>query len=176
MGTITNPIWYIKTRLQLNRRTKSSVHQVVRRGYHKHGVQGFFRGLSATYLGIFESVIYFVIYEELKKVFQLNNRRQSGENFKPLSLVFATMLSKIIATTIMYPHEVIRTRLRQDVREADTGQLKYRRLLQTFRTVYREEGRAGMYGGFATNLLRQVPYTAVMFLTYEGIIYMVGVD
>lgn len=176
VGTITNPIWYIKTRLQLNRRQKSSVVEVVKRGYQKHGMRVFFRGLTATYLGIFESVIYFVIYEELKKTLNLNNRRNSGENFKPGGLVFATMLSKVTATMAMYSHEVVRTRLRQDVKD-ETGRLKYRGLAQTFRTVYKEEGfRAGLYGGFGTNLLRQVPYTAVMFLTYEGIIYMVGVD
>lgn len=175
VGTVTNPIWYVKTRLQLNRKAKYSVIEVVRNGYQKHGVKGFFRGLSATYVGVFESVIYFVIYEHLKNVMQLNSRRHYGENFQPSSLVFATLLSKIIATTIMYPHEVIRTRLRQDVKDS-TGCLKYRNFVQTLKLVYKEEGRAGVYGGFGTSLLRQLPYTTVMFLTYEGIIFMVSVD
>jgi len=175
VGTLTNPVWYIKTRLQLNRTSKSSVIEVIRNCLNKHGYRGFFRGLSATYVGVFESVIYFVLYEHLKNVFNLNTSRHTGENFQPMYLVFATLLSKIIATTIMYPHEVIRTRLRQDVTDC-SGRLKYTNFAQAYRLVLQEEGRTGLYGGFGTSLLRQLPYSVVMFLTYEGIIYMMRVD
>lgn len=175
VGTVTNPVWYIKTKLQLNRRTTTSVKQIILKGYRKHGFKCFFRGLSATYVGVFESVIYFVIYEDLKRLLKLNVRRQTGDNFQPLNLIFATLLSKVTATTIMYPHEVIRTRLRQDVRDND-GQLKYRNFIQALKRVAREEGRAGVYGGFGTSLVRQLPYTTVIFLTYEGIVYMMDRD
>ena len=175
VGTVTNPVWYIKTKLQLNRRAKSSVYEIVKKGYRKHGTKCFFRGLSATYVGVFESVIYFVMYEDLKKLLKLNGRRQTGENFQPLSLVFATLFSKITATTVMYPHEVIRTRLRQDVKDS-YGRLKYRNFLQALITVAKEEGRVGVYGGFGTSLIRQLPYTSVIFLTYEGIVFMVERD
>ena len=39
--------------------------------------------------------------------------------------------------------------------------------------VYREEGRAGLYRGLATNLVRQIPNTAVMMATYELVVHLV---
>jgi len=172
-GTVTNPIWYIKTKLQLRRDgIQIGAIQVIREGYKKHGFKCFFRGLSASYVGVLETVIYFVLYEDMKRVFNLNNKRQSGEKFQALNLIFAATSSKIAATTLMYPHEVIRTRLRQDVK-VKSGQLKYRNFFQSLNTVRIEEGRSGLYGGFGTSLMRQLPYTAVMFLTYEAIIHLI---
>ena len=51
--------------------------------------------------------------------------------------------------------EVVRTRLRQE------GS-KYKSFIQTLRLVYKEEGRPGLYRGLATQLVRQIPNTAIM--------------
>lgn len=169
-GTVTNPVWYIKTKLQLNRTTCSSILKVIRNGYEKHGLKCFFRGVSASYVGVLETVIYFLLYEDLKKTFNMNQRKFKGEKFHPTHLIAAALASKITATTIMYPHEVIRTRLRQDIKD-NTGKIKYRTFFQALKTVAKEEGRVGLYGGFGTSLMRQLPNTAVTFLTYEAIIY-----
>lgn len=61
--------------------------------------------------------------------------------------------------------EVARTRLR----EAGS---KYRSFWQTLRLVYREEGRKGLYRGLGTQLVRQIPNTAIMMATYELTVYM----
>ena len=58
-----------------------------------------------------------------------------------------------------------RTRLR----EAGS---KYRSFWQTLRLVYREEGRKGLYRGLGTQLVRQIPNTAIMMATYELTVYM----
>ena len=60
--------------------------------------------------------------------------------------------------------EVARTRLR----EAGS---KYRSFWQTLRLVYREEGRRGLYRGLGTQLVRQIPNTAIMMATYELTVY-----
>ena len=169
-GTVTNPVWYIKTKLQLNEKSGSTVTDIIRKGYKKHGFKCFFRGISASYVGVFETVIYFLLYEELKRIIQVKNEGNNKNKFQALHLTYAAMLSKITATTIMYPHEVIRTRLRQDVLN-QTGSLKYKNFFQSLMLVGKEEGRIGLYGGFGTSLLRQLPNTAVTFLTYEAIIY-----
>lgn len=72
------------------------------------------------------------------------------------------MYSKLIN---FYFTEVARTRLRQ----AGT---KYRSFIQTLSLVYREEGRAGLYRGLGTQLIRQIPNTAIMMVTYELIVYL----
>ena len=166
-GTVTNPIWYIKTMLQLDKTRSSSIYEVVYRGYEKHGLKCFFRGLSASYVGVLETVIYFLIYEDLKQLISASNREQFGA----LNVMLAAVVSKITATTIMYPHEVARVRLREDAYDID-GRLKYRNFVQTLLRVAKEEGRPGLYGGFGTSLLRQLPNTAITFLTYEAIVYI----
>ena len=50
--------------------------------------------------------------------------------------------------------------------------LKYRSFWQTLRLVNREEGRRGLYKGLATQLVRQIPNTAIMMATYELTVYL----
>lgn len=56
--------------------------------------------------------------------------------------------------------EVARTRMRESGK-------KYRSFWQTLVLVNREEGRQGLYRGLGTQLLRQIPNTAIMMATYE---------
>ena len=49
---------------------------------------------------------------------------------------------------------------------------KYRSFWQTLRRVNREEGRRGLYRGLGTQLVRQIPNTAIMMATYELTVYV----
>ncbi|KAK8730279.1 hypothetical protein OTU49_008191 [Cherax quadricarinatus] len=79
--------------------------------------------------------------------------------------MLAGATSKTIASSICYPHEVARTRMREEGR-------KYRGFWQTLGLVLREEGWGGLYRGLATQLVRQIPNTAIMMATYEGVVYV----
>jgi len=162
----TNPIWLVKTRLQLDR-SHSSLPMVIRRIYAEGGIFSFWKGLTASWWGISETVIHFVIYEFLKKCqADFQNKKKDSEktmlDFVGFMACGAT--SKTCATCVAYPHEVARTRLR----EAGS---KYRSFWQTLRLVYREEGRRGLYRGLGTQLVRQIPNTAIMMATYELTVY-----
>lgn len=67
-STATNPIWFIKTRLQLdyNSKDKMSVMECTKQIYRTSGIIGFYKGITASYFGISETVIHFVIYEAIK--------------------------------------------------------------------------------------------------------------
>lgn len=67
-STATNPIWFVKTRLQLDQNSKGemSVTECIRKIYKTSGFMGFYKGITASYVGISETVIHFVIYEALK--------------------------------------------------------------------------------------------------------------
>uniref|UniRef100_A0A3B3XJM9 Solute carrier family 25 member 36 n=1 Tax=Poecilia mexicana TaxID=48701 RepID=A0A3B3XJM9_9TELE len=177
--TATNPIWLIKTRLQLDARNRGerrmSALECVRRVYKADGFRGFYRGMSASYAGISETVIHFVIYENIKRRLleakTPQNMDEEEEASKDASdfvgMMLAAATSKTCATTIAYPHEVIRTRLREEG-------TKYRSFFQTLTTVPREEGYRALYRGLTTHLVRQIPNTAIMMCTYELAVYLLN--
>lgn len=172
--TITSPIWFIKTRLQLSNQSRYGMMKCIRKTYKLEGVRGFYRGLSASYYGVLETIIHFVIYERLKRLLRekplFHGSNNHGEKNNIFDFMIAAGFSKSIASICAYPHEVARTRLRQ---EEHTGPRKYRSFFQTLRTVYIEEGFGGLYGGLGTQLVRQVPNSAVMFMVYETIVAIV---
>lgn len=67
-STLTNPIWFVKTRLQLdyNSKVKMTVRQCIERVYASGGIAAFYKGITASYFGICETMIHFVIYEFIK--------------------------------------------------------------------------------------------------------------
>lgn len=164
--TTTQPIWLVKTRMQLqstrsDHRMYANSFDAVRKIYQTEGMRAFYRGMSASYLGITESVLQFVMYDKLKRTMQ----DQTGSDALAPSVYLATAsVAKLIAAAATYPHEVIRTRLRE------AGNTKYKGLFSGLMLIAREEGARGLYGGMGAHLIRVVPNAAIMFLTYELVV------
>ncbi|KIS01983.1 solute carrier family 25, member 33/36 [Cryptococcus deuterogattii 2001/935-1] len=140
----------------------------------KEGIRGLYRGLSASYLGVSEGVIQWVLYERFKR---LNAATTTHLESQPLlsyipHIVGASGGAKAVASLITYPHEVIRTRLRQPA--LPDGTIKYKGLLQTLKLVWVEEGVGALYGGLTAHLFRVVPNAACMFLIYELVAAKLG--
>uniref|UniRef100_A0A2K6UUD7 Solute carrier family 25 member 36 n=1 Tax=Saimiri boliviensis boliviensis TaxID=39432 RepID=A0A2K6UUD7_SAIBB len=177
--TATNPIWLIKTRLQLDARNRGErrmgAFECVRKVYQTDGLKGFYRGMSASYAGISETVIHFVIYESIKQKLLECKTASTMENDEEsvreasdfVGMMLAAATSKTCATTIAYPHEVVRTRLREEG-------TKYRSFFQTLSLVVQEEGYGSLYRGLTTHLVRQIPNTAIMMATYELVVYLLN--
>ncbi|KAG7402351.1 hypothetical protein PHYBOEH_000059 [Phytophthora boehmeriae] len=191
-ATLCCPIWVVKTRLQLmpahakatavaarqnivslgfaemnasvaapkTRPQFSSIRQVALDMYRKEGPRAFFRGLSASYWGISESAIQFAMYEECK------DHIEEPTNLK---YFLAAGCCKLLASVCTYPHEVVRTRMRDQRAPLDSKELKYRSMIQSIITIYKEEGRRGLYGGMPAHLMRVVPNAAILFLVVEVI-------
>ena len=150
-ASFANPIWLVKTRLQLDRlpnRTRKSIRQVVRSIYAADGVRGFWRGVTASYVGVSETIVQFVLYEHLRAatVERLLVRQSDADELTSPTARQATFIafmlcggsSKLIATTFAYPHEVIRTRLREEG-------TKYTSFSGTVAVILREEGLRAFY-------------------------------
>lgn len=122
----------------------------------REGIRGLYKGMSASYLGVAEGTIQWVLYERLKRMGSEgdgNSGKSAGSRWS--SMVGAAGTAKFVASLITYPHEVVRTRLRQ---QPPAGQApKYTGLLQTIKVVLREEGAVALYGGLSAHLLRVVP-------------------
>ncbi|KAI1786979.1 mitochondrial carrier [Ganoderma leucocontextum] len=175
-GTATNPIWVVKTRLQLDAHkpefvgTKSSFGgsvAMIRQILREDGVRGFYKGLSASYLGVTEGTIQWVLYERLKKLTAGSKGKGGVQEW--VGMIGSAGTAKCVASLITYPHEVLRTRLRQPL---VNGKVKYTGLWQTLRLVIAEEGAASLYGGLSAHLMRVIPNAAVMFFIYEAVLRM----
>lgn len=106
-GTATNPIWMVKTRMQLSAsqsRPYSSSWACIKDIWTREGVRGFYKGLSASYLGVTEGTIQWVLYEKLKKT---SRDRVAGDKFSEwLGMIGSAGAAKMVASLITYPHEV----------------------------------------------------------------------
>ncbi|KAF9382312.1 hypothetical protein BGX21_001846 [Mortierella sp. AD011] len=196
-ATATNPIWMIKTRMQLQSEGKLRIY---RNSFHcaveilkTEGIKGLYKGLTASLLGVTEGAIQWVIYEHLKKTFaerrirlaqspdatgdSSNMRRAKylvgGKHVEEwVEYLGSAGAAKFVASAITYPHEVLRTRMRQTPKGNEA--VKYTGLLQTFRLVLKEEGVVALYGGLTAHMLRVVPNAAIMFFCYEAILHQFG--
>ncbi|KAG2179774.1 hypothetical protein INT43_003557 [Umbelopsis isabellina] len=184
-ATATNPIWVVKTRLQLQsagQKVYKNSFDCTLRIIKEEGIKGLYKGMSASYLGVAEGTIQWVIYEHLKKrqieakaerLLAMGQHQQDSKLHKKsvqdwIGNLAAAAASKFVAAGLTYPHEVIRTRLRQP---AENGILKYTGLWQSLTLIIKEEGAASLYGGMTAHLMRVVPNAAIMFFCYETIVY-----
>ncbi|KAK3500266.1 mitochondrial carrier domain-containing protein [Neurospora hispaniola] len=201
----TNPIWVIKTRLMSQsafQDARPSMHShwhykstfdAARKMYTTEGLLSFYSGLTPALLGLSHVAVQFPTYEFLKTKFtgQGMGGAAGDQNAKPsfMGTFAASVLSKIIASSATYPHEVIRTRLQTQRRPipgqehlqglgvvskngAESKQLatsgpKYRGVVSTFKIMLKEEGWRAFYAGMGTNMMRAVPAATVTMLTYE---------
>ena len=166
--TVTNPIWFLKTRLQLdcNKHNWLKMPMAIEI-YKREGIRAFYSGLAASYLGITETILHFTIYEHLRGLLrQRETSRPSSSSARSYlsDCMLAAAISKTIATVVAYPHEVFRTRTRE---KENIG----KPFITLFRNILRNDGWKAFYSGLGTHLVRQVPHSAILFLTYETIIY-----
>jgi solute carrier family 25 (mitochondrial folate transporter), member 32 len=161
--------------------------------YSSEGVLSFYSGLTPALLGLSHVAVQFPAYEYLRKKFTGQDMGHMGEGNAQrhwLGVLSASILSKVMASSATYPHEVIRTRLQTQRRptagseylqglgvtppgqkgsnsSAAAPEVKYRGVLMTFRTILREEGWRAFYAGMGVNMMRAVPAATVTMMTYE---------
>ncbi|KAH7724668.1 Protein T09F3.2 [Aphelenchoides avenae] len=161
-ATVINPVWLVKTRLQLHH-GPFPLRTCIARIYKNEGIRGFYKGVTASYVGISETIIQFVLYEHFRSMIDLS--WYSPENTKFLNFMLAGGTAKFCATLITYPHEVVRTRLREENSRA-------KGFWKVFKLLYREGGVRLLYRGLTVQLLRAVPNTAITMGTYEMVVYV----
>ncbi|KAM0189761.1 hypothetical protein ACHAPA_008564 [Fusarium lateritium] len=166
-----------------------------RKMYTSEGLVSFYSGLTPALLGLTHVAVQFPTYEYLKTRFTGQGMGESNEgddDSHVFGILGASILSKILASTATYPHEVIRTRLQTQRRpiageefnqgmgvtgsgtgsgntRAPVEKPRYQGVVHTFRTILAEEGWRAFYAGLGTNMMRAVPAATVTMLTYEYI-------
>ena len=176
-NTLTNPIWMVRTRMQLlvdsdvGQKLYTGYGDAIRSIFREEGIGGFYKGIVASYWGCAEGAAQFILYEQMKtRLLKRENERRAGlglgptEELSKVTYFCSAALAKGAAAIATYPHEVARTRLREQARG---GVFKYTGMWQSIGLIAKEEGRRGLYSGMGVHLLKVVPNSAIMFLTYE---------
>lgn len=184
--TLTNPIWVVKTRLMLQSNLgPASTHykgtlDAFRCIWNQEGIRALYRGLVPSLLGLFHVAIHFPVYEKLKLRFKCYSLQQGGDattygyEIHLPNLIMASSISKMIASGLTYPHEILRTRMQirptintNNGGNADLSVEIQKKLIPMIKATYRNEGMKGFYSGFTANLLRTVPASAITLVSFE---------
>lgn len=202
MVLLFNPLWVVRTRLSLQGLIyDSKTHQprhytglvdALKTIYLEEGVRGLYRGLGPALILTSHGSIQFAAYEELKKMaenYLSKNSDQQQQQHAFVSMVLGAT-SKIFASTITYPYQVIKSRLQQrnnapietnrispeaniDITEmkVDTAasklKPKYKNSLDCMIKIWRCEGLKGFFRGVVPNALKVAPSAAITFVIYE---------
>ncbi|KAL4575266.1 hypothetical protein LXL04_022108 [Taraxacum kok-saghyz] len=141
--TALYPIDTIKTRLQ------------AARGGGKIVLQGLYSGLAGNLVGVLPASALFVgVYEPTKqKLLKL-----FPENLSAVAHLTAGAIGGVAASLIRVPTEVVKQRLQ-------TGQ--FSSATDAVRLIVAKEGFKGLYAGYGSFLLRDLPFDAIQFCIYE---------
>lgn len=138
------PLDTIKTRLQSQQ------------GFYKAGgFRGIYAGVPSAAVGSFpNAAAFFVTYESIKSLLGA----ATAPPMAPVTHMLAASLGEIVACLIRVPTEVVKQRT-----QACPSSNTYQVLLATLR----EEGFRGLYRGYGSTVLREIPFSLVQFPLWE---------
>ncbi|NWV73499.1 SAMC protein, partial [Dasyornis broadbenti] len=140
------PLDTVKTRLQSPQ------------GFRKAGgFRGIYAGVPSTAIGSFpNAAAFFITYENVKSVLP----HGSSSYLSPATHMVAASLGEVVACLIRVPSEVVKQRAQVS---PSSGTL---RILS--HTLY-HEGIQGLYRGYKSTVLREIPFSLVQFPLWESL-------
>ncbi|KDR20496.1 Calcium-binding mitochondrial carrier protein SCaMC-2, partial [Zootermopsis nevadensis] len=156
--TCTAPLDRLKVYLQVHGTKQLGVKDCLKHMLQEGGIWSLWRGNGINVMKIApESAIKFMAYEQAKKIIRGNNTREVTiyERF------VAGSLAGGISQTIIYPLEVMKTRLAL----RKTGE--FNSIVDAAKKMYRKGGWQTFYRGYVPNLLGIIPYAGIDLAVYE---------
>lgn len=188
-NVLTNPLWLMRTRMQVeifknvsqehfNKKYGHgplSLFYNIRKVVQNEGIMALTKGIQASFIGIIHPIVFFPMYEKLKLHMKASYPEHYQEGAKPNTshVLFCTTVSKVFASACSYPHEVLRSRLQASLTKDSVSRQS---AIALAKHIVRTEGPLALYSGFMTNLARIVPNYALIFLIYENMCHILKVD
>ncbi|XP_033938241.1 mitochondrial S-adenosylmethionine carrier protein [Pseudochaenichthys georgianus] len=141
------PLDTIKTRLQSPQ------------GFQKAGgFRGVYAGVPSAAVGSFPNAAAFFVTYEFTKSLLGTGGGLAAPQAAPVTHMMAASLGEVVACLIRVPTEVVKQRT-----QASPSSSTYNMLLATLR----EEGFRGLYRGYSSTVLREIPFSLVQFPLWE---------
>lgn len=173
---VTSPMELAKTRMQLQ--GQDNVHKAfwqrnkviyknpldcLIKAFKIEGVRGLYRGLGCTILRDAPGFgVYFSGYEYLT-----GKVTDSKGNVNTLSLLAVGGLAGVMSWVVIYPVDVVKSRLQADGMSG--GEKKYKGLLDCVRKSYKSEGYKGFTKGLNSTIIRAFPTNAATFAVFTWV-------
>ncbi|XP_008677345.1 calcium-dependent mitochondrial ATP-magnesium/phosphate carrier protein 2 isoform X1 [Zea mays] len=158
--TATAPLDRLKVNMQVQTNCIAVV-DVVKGIWREGGLLGFFRGNGLNVVKVApESAIRFYTYEMLKEYIMKSKGENKGD-IGTSGRLMAGGLAGAIAQTVIYPMDLVKTRLQtyEGGRIPSLGALS--------RDIWTHEGPRAFYRGLVPSLLGMVPYAGIDLTVYE---------
>uniref|UniRef100_A0A8C5R875 Mitochondrial S-adenosylmethionine carrier protein n=1 Tax=Leptobrachium leishanense TaxID=445787 RepID=A0A8C5R875_9ANUR len=125
-------------------------------GFNKSGgFRGIYAGVPSTAVGSFPNAsAFFVTYETVKSLLHPG----PSSYLSPLTHMVAASVGEVVACLIRVPSEVVKQRA-----QVAPSFTTYQMLASTLR----EEGVRGLYRGYKSTVLREIPFSFVQFPLWE---------
>lgn len=167
---LTNPIWVLKTRILGSSRGPQSSYKSMTDGIlrilKEEGISTFWRGTLPSLFQVLQASIQFSLYDQFK-AWSIANQEgiSSSADLSPLQYIYASATSKTISMCLLYPTQVVRSRLQQQSNVPQPLSI-----VDVCRSLWQNEGYfKGFYRGMGANIIRVLPSTCITFLTYETV-------
>ncbi|KAH8338006.1 hypothetical protein KR059_002297, partial [Drosophila kikkawai] len=156
--TCTAPLDRIKVYLQVQTH-RMRITECMQIMLKEGGSRSMWRGNGINVLKIApETALKFTVYEQIK---QLIRGKDAGRQMSIAERFYAGAAAGGISQTIIYPMEVLKTRLAL----RKTGQ--YTGIADAAAKIYRQEGARSFYRGFVPNILGILPHAGIDLALYE---------
>nr|XP_056717927.1 mitochondrial S-adenosylmethionine carrier protein [Euleptes europaea] len=140
------PLDTVKTRLQSPQGFKKA-----------GGFRGIYAGVPSTAVGSFpNAAAFFVTYEYMKAVLHTN----ASPYVAPVTHMLAASFGEVVACLIRVPSEVVKQRAQVSPSSST---------LRILSNTLCEEGILGLYRGYKSTVLREIPFSLVQFPLWESL-------
>ena len=165
--TVVSPLEVVATAQMVRGGNKGMIGELTEL-FKSEGVKGFFKGNGANCIKVAPTRgVQFFAFEKFKARLVQWKRQSMGlpEDadivLNPIERLIAGGFAGMIASSIVYPIEVVKTMLTMY-----PG--KYPGIMSAFRGVLAEVGPKGLYAGLGPTLVAMFPYVGVEFMIYES--------
>jgi len=174
------PLDSIKSRLQTTR-TRITIPKLALLVYREEGLRGFYRGIWIPLMTIsFVRAASFTIYTRTKEWFRDRNMLM-GNNILHVAATggISGALSGSLISFGSAPFELVKVRRQLEYSIAASKGVRIAKApgtIESVRDIFRTNGLLGLWTGFRLHFVRDTLGTALYFLEYDGLRYIMGRD